>query len=130
VVSGNTMIQGAATQNSNMFACGEEGLTYPTNSLAFINNTMQNTLANATGIFDPSGVPVIGSGNSFDPSITTQVNPPSANQLTGTSFERSNFTRWNDSDRAVDQQLDHGGGHVDVGCSGVYTVGDRLPDPA
>jgi hypothetical protein len=85
VVSGNTMIQGTATQNGNMFAYGEEGLTYPTNSLAFINNQMQNTLPNAIGINDPNGVAVIGNGNSFAPSITTQVNPPSANQLTGNS---------------------------------------------
>ena len=53
VVSGNTMIQGTATQNSNMFAYGEEGLTYPTNSLVFINNQMQNTLPNAIGINGP-----------------------------------------------------------------------------
>ena len=85
VVSGNTMIQGTATQNGNMFAYGEEGLTYATNSLAFINNQMQNTLPNAIGIKDPNGVAVVGNGNTFAPSITTQVNPPSANQLTGTS---------------------------------------------
>jgi hypothetical protein len=83
VVSGNTIIQGAATQNPSMFAYGEEGLTYPTNSLTFINNKMQNTLMNATGILDPNGVPVVGKGNSFDPSITTRVSPPSANQLSG-----------------------------------------------
>ncbi len=83
VVSGNTMIQGPATQNSHMFAYGEEGLTYPANSLTFINNKMQNSLPNATGILDPNGVAVVGSGNSFDPSITTRVSPPSANQLTG-----------------------------------------------
>ena len=85
VVSGNTMIQGTATQNSNMFSYGEEGLTYPTDSLVFINNQMQNTLPNAIGINDPNGVAVVGSGNTFAPSITTQVNPPSANQLSGTS---------------------------------------------
>ena len=85
VVSGNTMIQGTATQNGNMFSYGEEGLTYPTNSLAFINNQMQNTLPNAIGINDPNGVAVVGNGNTFAPSITTLVNPPSANQLSGTS---------------------------------------------
>lgn len=83
VVSGNTMIQGPARQNEHMFAYGEEGLTYPTNSLTFANNKMHGTLANATGIFDPNGVAVTGSGNSFDPSITTEVSPPSASQLTG-----------------------------------------------
>ncbi len=85
VVSGNTMIQGTATQNGNMVDYGEEGLTYPTNSLVFINNQMQNTLPNAIGINDPNGVAVVGNGNTFAPSITTLVNPPSANQLTGTS---------------------------------------------
>lgn len=85
VVSGNTMIQGTATQNGNMMAYGEEGLPYPTNSFAFINNKMQNTLPNAIGIQDPNGVAVVGNGNSFAPSITTLVNPASANQLGGTS---------------------------------------------
>jgi hypothetical protein len=81
VVSGNTIIQGTATQNPAMFAYGEEGLTYPKNSLTFTNNKMQNALGNATGILDPNGVAVTGSGNSFVPSITTRVSPPSANQL-------------------------------------------------
>ncbi len=84
-VSGNTMIQGTATQNANMFAYGEEGLTYPTNSLVFMNNNMENTLPNAIGILDPNGVPIVGNGNSFAPSITTLVNPASANQLSGTT---------------------------------------------
>ena len=87
VVSGNTMIQGTATQNPAMVAYGEEGLAWPTNSLAFINNTMQNTLPNATGILDPNGVPVTGSGNVFDPSITEPVSPSSANQLTGSNAD-------------------------------------------
>ena len=83
VVSGNIIIQGTATQNPAMFAYGEEGLTYPKNSLTFTNNKMQNALGNATGILDPHGVAVTGTGNSFDSSITTQVSPPSANQLAG-----------------------------------------------
>ncbi len=83
MVSGNTMIQGTATQNPAMFAYGEEGLTYQKNSLTFINNKMQNTLPDATGILDPNGVAVVGSGNSFDASIAAQISPPSANQLTG-----------------------------------------------
>ncbi|MGA8759913.1 MAG: hypothetical protein WB611_27065, partial [Stellaceae bacterium] len=85
VVSGNTMIQGTATQNGNMFSYGEEGLTYATNSLVFINNQMQNTLPNAIGINDPNGVAVGGNGNTFASSITTLVNPSSADQLTGTN---------------------------------------------
>ena len=79
------MIQGTATQNSNIVDYGAEGLTYPTNSFVFINNQMQNTLPNAIGINDPNGVAVVGNGNTFAPSITTQVNPSSANQLTGSS---------------------------------------------
>ena len=85
VVSGNTMIQGTATQNGNVVDYGAEGLTYPTNSFVFINNQMQNTLPNAIGINDPNGIPVVGSGNVFASSITTLVNPPSANQLSGGS---------------------------------------------
>ena len=79
------MIQGTSTQNGNIVDYGAEGLTYPTNSFVFINNRMQNTLPNAIGINDPNGVAVVGNGNTFAPSITTLVNPPSANQLTGTS---------------------------------------------
>ena len=68
-----------------MFAYGEEGLTYTTNSISFIENTMDNTGAGVTAIYDnPSApIPVVGSGNTFANSISTQVDPPSANQLTG-----------------------------------------------
>ncbi len=85
VVSGNTMIQGTATQNGNIVDYGAEGLTYPTNSFVFMNNQMQNTLPNAIGINDPYGIPVVGNGNVFASSIATLVNPASANQLTGTN---------------------------------------------
>ena len=85
VVSGNTMIQGTATQNGNIVDYGAEGLTYPTNSFVFMNNQMQNTLPNAIGINDPNGIPVVGNGNVFASSIATLVNPASANQLTGTN---------------------------------------------
>jgi hypothetical protein len=85
VVVYNTMNRGTASQTPYMFAYGEEGLTYSTNSIAFIGNTMDNTGANVTGIYDnPSTpIPVIGNGNSFASSIATPVNPASANQLTG-----------------------------------------------
>ena len=65
-----------------MVEYGAEGLLYATNSLTFSNNVLKNTLPKATGILDLGGVPVTGSGNSFDPSITTPVSPPSLNQLT------------------------------------------------
>ncbi len=85
LVADNTMIQGTATENSTIFAYGEEGLIYPTNSITFMNNVMDNTLTDAIGIYDnPSApVPVVGSGNTFANSIATQVDPASANQLTG-----------------------------------------------
>jgi len=85
LVANNTMIQGTGTANSTMFAYGEEGLIYPINSITFMNNTMDNTLPGAIGIYDnPSApVPIVGSGNAFASSIETQVDPASANQLTG-----------------------------------------------
>ncbi|HXC14679.1 MAG TPA: hypothetical protein VNV39_17820 [Stellaceae bacterium] len=85
VVVGNTMIRGTASATPYMFAYGEEGLTYTTNSISFIENTMDNTGAGVTAIYDnPSTpIPVVGSGNTFANSISTQVDPPSANQLTG-----------------------------------------------
>ena len=85
LVTGNLIIQGTTTQNPAMVAYGEEGLTYPTNSFVFSKNTLQNTLPGGYGILDPNGVPVTGSGNVFDPSITQPVSPPSANQLTGSN---------------------------------------------
>jgi hypothetical protein len=83
-VVGNTMIQDTATQNFNMFAYGEEGLIYPTNIIVFMNNVMDNTVSGAVGILDRPAIPVTGNGNVFADSIAQQVNPASANQLTGT----------------------------------------------
>ena len=87
LVMGNTMIQGTSTQNEIMFAYGEEGLIYQNNSLTFMNNTMENTLGGAIGIYEnpSSPIPVVGSGNTFAPSIATQVDPVSADQLIGAS---------------------------------------------
>ena len=84
LVANNTMIQGTGTENSTIFAYGEEGLIYSINSITFMNNTMDNTLPGAIGIYDnPSApVPIVGSGNAFASSIETQVDPASANQLT------------------------------------------------
>jgi hypothetical protein len=85
VVANNTMIQGTATENLAMFGYGEEGLIYQINSILFMNNTMNNIPAGAIGIYDnpSSPVPVVGSGNTFAGSIAVQVDPASANQLTG-----------------------------------------------
>jgi hypothetical protein len=86
-VTGNTMVQGPATQNGTMFAYGEEGLVYSVNSINFSNNTMENSgVPGAIAIYDNPGapVPVEGSNNTFDPSLT-EVDPASANQLTGSS---------------------------------------------
>ncbi len=85
VAVANTIIRGTASQTPIMFAYGEEGLVYSTNSISFIDNAMDNTGANVTGIYDnPSTpIPVAGNGNIFAPSIATQVNPASADHLTG-----------------------------------------------
>jgi hypothetical protein len=85
VVVANTIIRGTASKTPIMFAYGEEGLVYSTNSISFIDNTMDNTGAHVTGIYDnPSTpIPVAGNGNTFASSIATQVNPASADHLTG-----------------------------------------------
>jgi hypothetical protein len=86
-VVGNTMIRGTASQTNVMFAYGEEGLVYSTNSISFIDNIMDNADGTATGILDsprPS-IPVVGSGNRFASSISPQVNPAAADQLTDSS---------------------------------------------
>ncbi len=86
IVTGNTMIQGAATENSNMFAYGEEGFAYSLNSITFSNNLMRNSGGGGNAIYDspnaPGPISVQGSNNNFDPSLT-QIYPASANQLTG-----------------------------------------------
>jgi hypothetical protein len=91
LVMGNTMIQGSSTQNEIMFAYGEEGLIYQTNSLTFMDNTMENTLGGAIGIYENSNppIPVIGSGNTFAASIATQVDPTSADELAGSGSSGS-----------------------------------------
>ncbi len=88
-VTGNTMIQGAATQNGTMFAYGEEGLIYSVNSINFSNNTMENSgVSGAIAIYDNPNAPVSvqGSSNTFDPSLT-EIDPASANQLTGSNSQ-------------------------------------------
>jgi hypothetical protein len=79
------MVQGPATQNSTIFAYGEEGIIYALNSITFSNNVMDNSgISGALAIYDnPSApVPVKGSGNTFASSLT-EVDPASADQLTG-----------------------------------------------
>lgn len=87
VVVGNTMIRGTASETNVLFAYGEEGLTYTTNSIAFLDNIMDNTGGTAIGISDAPNppIPVVGSGNQFASSISPQVNPASADQLTANS---------------------------------------------
>jgi hypothetical protein len=85
VVTGNTMLQGAATENSTIFAYGEEGIKFAVNNITFSNNVMNNTgVSGAIAIYDnpSSPVPVQGNGNSFASSLT-EVDPASANQLVG-----------------------------------------------
>jgi hypothetical protein len=85
MVVGNTMIKGTAASTPILFAYGEEGLLNPTNSITFIDNTMDGSYPGATGILDaPSPpIPVVGNGNTFGASIVTPVDPASADQLTG-----------------------------------------------
>lgn len=84
-VTGNTMVQGASTQNGVIFAYGEEGIAFSANSIGFSNNVMQNSgVSGAVAIYDNPSAPVSvqGSGNTFDSSLIP-VYPASANQLDG-----------------------------------------------
>ncbi|HJU17324.1 MAG TPA: hypothetical protein VJ770_12770 [Stellaceae bacterium] len=75
-ISGNQIVQGAAAQNHNMVAYGEEGLPYGNNSALVSSNTFTSTAGwNATAILDPPCVTIELSGNTFQ-GVTTVVNPP------------------------------------------------------
>jgi hypothetical protein len=74
-VSGNQIIQGAATQNNKMVDYGEEGLTYANNNFLVSDNSFVNSGAsNATAVYDPHCVTVQLSDNSFT-GIATVVSP-------------------------------------------------------
>jgi hypothetical protein len=65
-ISGNQIIQGAASQNYKMVNYGEEGLVYGTNSLVVSGNDFTSTGApSATAIYDPNCVPAQLSSNTF-----------------------------------------------------------------
>ena len=72
---GNHLIQGPASQNYKIIDYGEEGLSYPDNSLVVTDNNFVNTAPSATGIYDPNCIPVQTSGNTFT-AVNTPVDPP------------------------------------------------------
>jgi hypothetical protein len=75
MISGNQIIQGAASQNYKMVDYGEEGLVYGANSLMVSGNAFTSTgTPSATAIYDPSCVTAQLSNNTFS-GITTIVNP-------------------------------------------------------
>jgi hypothetical protein len=74
-ISGNQIIQGAASQNYKMVDYGEEGLAYGTNSLVVSGNSFTSSgTPSATAIYDPACVTAQLSNNSFS-GITTIVDP-------------------------------------------------------
>ncbi len=78
-ISGNQIIQGAASQNYKMVDYGEEGLIYGNNNFLVSGNSFSSSGApNATAIYDPNCVPVQLSNNTFS-GITTIVEPASVN---------------------------------------------------
>lgn len=76
-ISGNTIIQGQASQNDIMVGYGEEGLLFSANSFTVSNNAFSNigTLP-AIGIYDPFCVPVQLMGTTFT-GVATPVDPAS-----------------------------------------------------
>jgi hypothetical protein len=75
-ISGNQLIQGAASPNYKLVVYGEEGLSYSNNSLSVSNNSFINFAPNATGVYDPYCVPAILTNNTFQ-GVPTPVNPAS-----------------------------------------------------
>ena len=74
-ISGNQIIQGAATQNSILIAYGEEGLLYNDNRASLTGNHLTNSGASAIGIYNRYCVPLQLVNNTFS-GITTPVFPP------------------------------------------------------
>jgi hypothetical protein len=74
-ISGNQIIQGAATQNYKMVDYGEEGIVYSNNSVLVSGNSFTSTgTPSAIAIYDPPCVTVQLASNTFQ-GITTIVNP-------------------------------------------------------
>ena len=65
-ISGNTIIQGVASQNSKLIDYGEEGLTYNANSLILLHNALSNIGSlSAMGIYDPDCILAQSVANTF-----------------------------------------------------------------
>lgn len=67
VITGNTIAQGPATDNSAMISYAAEGIAHGVNSLLVTNNTFTNTSpAGAVGVFNHSDIPVTLQNNTYD----------------------------------------------------------------
>ena len=76
-ISGNVIIQGAASQNSKMVDYGEEGLPYSDNSLILLHNSFTNIGSlSATAIYDPNCILAQSVGNTFT-GVATLASPSS-----------------------------------------------------
>ncbi|HTV46653.1 MAG TPA: hypothetical protein VMF05_15175, partial [Stellaceae bacterium] len=76
-ITGNVIIQGAASQNYKMIAYGEEGLLYSQNSLLVSDNSFTSIGSEpATGIYDPDCIAIQLTGDTFS-NIATPVDPAS-----------------------------------------------------
>ena len=80
LISGNQIVQGAASPNFKMVAYGEEGLPYSTNSLILTGNTFINYAPNSTGVYDPTPNCIVRvqltNDNTFQ-GVSTPVSPSS-----------------------------------------------------
>ena len=76
VISGNQIVQGAATQNHAIIGYGEEGLSFTNNSLLVSRNTISNTAPNGIAVYDPGCVTVQLLDNSIQ-GVATLVYPSS-----------------------------------------------------
>lgn len=76
-VSGNAIVQGAASQNYKMVDYGEEGLVYSNNNFLVSNNAFTSSgTPSATAVYDPPCVTAQMYGNTFT-GIGTLVDPSS-----------------------------------------------------
>lgn len=76
IVTGNTITQGPATENSAMIAFGAEGALHAVTSLLVANNTFVNTRpGSSVGVFNHTTIPVTLQGNMFESVSQPLVGP-------------------------------------------------------
>ena len=88
-ITGNTIQQSAQSQNPNIIAYGEEGVTHPGTTLSFTGNTIINDRSSGTALWNASGNTAIFANNSvYSAGSTTMVSGPATQTGTTTLTTR------------------------------------------